>query len=83
MATSGTTTFNLDLAELMEEAAERCAYELRSGYDFKTARRSLSLLLAEWASQGVNLWTLDQGSFTLTPGLNTYVIPADTVDLLD
>jgi len=83
MTTSGTTTFNLDLAELMEESAERCGYELRSGYDFKTARRSLSLLLAEWASQGVNLWTLDQGSFALTPGLSTYAIPADTVDLLD
>lgn len=83
MATSGTTAFNLDLAELMEEASERCGHELRSGYDFKTARRSLSLLLAEWASQGVNLWTLDQGAITLTAGLSTYPIPADTVDLLD
>lgn len=83
MATSGTTTFNLDLAEILEEAFERTGGEMRSGYDFKTARRTLNILLSEWASQGVNLWTVDQGTQVLTPGVATYDLPADTVDLID
>lgn len=83
MTTSGVTTFNLDLAEMIEEAFERVGGELRSGYDFKTARRSLNLLLSEWASQGVNLWTIDEGQQVLTPGVATYDLPADTVDLID
>ena len=83
MATSGTANFDLDLNEIVEECFERCGSEMRSGYDLRTARRSLNLLLAQWANQGVNLWTIEQGSQVLTPGTATYTLPADTVDLLE
>jgi hypothetical protein len=83
MATSGTATFNLDLVELVEEAFERVGAELRTGYDLKTARRSLNLLFADWANRGINMWTFEQGSITLVPGTATYTLPADTVDLLE
>ena len=83
MATSGTATFDIDLNEITEEAFERCGSELRTGYHLRTARRSLNLLFADWANQGVNLWTLEQGSQVLTPGTATYTLPADTVDLLE
>lgn len=83
MATSGTTSFNLDLTELVEEAFERCGGELRTGYDLKTARRSLNLLFADWANRGVNMWTFEQGSIVLVPGQATYDLPASTVDLLE
>ena len=81
--TSGSAGFNLDLTEIVEEAFERAGSELRTGYDLKTARRSLNLLFADWANRGVNMWTFEQGTITLTQGLNTYAIPTDTVDLLD
>jgi len=81
--TSGSAGFNLDLTELVEEAFERAGSELRTGYDLKTARRSLNLLFADWANRGINMWTFEQGTITLTQGLNTYAIPNDTVDLLD
>jgi len=80
---SGTDTFNLNLNDIVEEAFERCGGELRSGYDLRTARRSLNLMLAEWANRGLNLWTLDQGTLTLVSGTATYNLPIDTVDLLD
>ena len=83
MATSGTAAFNLDLTELVEEAFERVGGELRTGYDLKTARRSLNLLFADWANRGVNMWTFEQGSITMVPGTATYDLPADTVDLLE
>jgi hypothetical protein len=83
MAVSGTTTFNLDLTELVEEAFERVGGELRTGYDLKTARRSLNLLFADWANRGVNMWTFEQGSITMVPGTATYDLPSDTVDLLE
>ena len=83
MTISGTATFNLDLVEMVEEAFERCGAELRTGYDLKTARRSLNLLFADWANRGVNMWTFEQGSITLVPGTATYNLPADTVDLLE
>jgi hypothetical protein len=83
MATSGTATFNLDLNEYVEEAFERCGAELRTGYDLKTARRSLNLLFADWANRGVNMWTIEQGQQVLTAGTNTYTLPADTVDLIE
>lgn len=83
MAVSGTTSFNLDLTELVEEAFERVGGELRTGYDLKTARRSLNLLFADWANRGVNMWTFEQGSITMVPGTATYNLPADTVDLLE
>ena len=81
--TSGQSGFNLDLTELVEEAFERAGSEMRTGYDLRTARRSLNLLFADWANRGVNMWTFEQGTITLTQGLNTYAVPSDTVDLLD
>jgi len=83
MALSGTTDFNLDLSEYIEEAFERCGAELRSGYDFRTARRSLNLLFTDWANRGINMWTIEQGVQTLTQGTATYTLPADTVDLIE
>jgi len=83
MTTSGTATFNLDLSEIVEEAFERCGSELRTGYDLRTARRSLNLMFAEWASRGLNMWTFEQGTINLVPGQATYNLPTDTVDLLE
>ena len=83
MATSGTQTFNLDLSEIVEEAFERCGAELRTGYDLRTARRSLNLLFADWANRGINMWTIEQGSITLVPGTATYNLPIYTVDLME
>ena len=83
MATSGTTAFNLDLSEIVEEAFERCGAELRTGYDLRTARRSLNLLFADWANRGINLWTVDSGTIPLVAGTATYNLPNDTVDLLE
>ena len=81
--TSDTTDFNLDLNFIVEEAFERCGAELRSGYDLRTARRSLNLLLMDWANRGINLWTLETGTHTLSYNVATYDLPVDTVDLLD
>jgi hypothetical protein len=83
MSTSGTTTFNLDLNNLIEEAFERCGSELRTGYDLRTARRSLNLLTVEWANRGINLWTIEQGQIDLVTGQAIYPIPTNTIDLLD
>lgn len=83
MTTSGTSNFNLDLNNLIEEAFERCGSELRTGYDMRTARRSLNLLTIEWANRGINLWTLEQGSIALNQGQIVYDLPVDTIDLLD
>jgi len=83
MTTSGTATFNMDLNNIIEEAFERCGAELRTGYDMRTARRSLNLLTIEWANRGINLWTIEQGSIALTQGDITYPLPVDTIDLLD
>lgn len=83
MTTTGTNSFNLDMNELIEEAFERCGLELRSGYDFKTARRSLNLLTIEWANRNINLWTVEQGQILLNTGQAIYPIPVDTIDLLD
>lgn len=83
MTTTGTTTFNLDLANLMEEAFERAGGEIRSGYDVRTARRSLNLLTIEWANRGINLWTIEQGQIPLNQAQIAYPYPTDTIDLLD
>ena len=83
MTTSSTATFDLDLNEIVEEAFERAGSELRSGYDLKTARRSLNLLFAEWANRGINLWTIESGTQLLTSGTATYDLPVDTVDLIE
>ncbi len=81
--TTSTTAFNPTLNEIIEEAFERCGLELRSGYDFRTARRSLNLLITEWANRGINLWTIEQGTIPLVQGTITYDLPSDTVDLLE
>jgi hypothetical protein len=81
--TTGTNVFNMDFSELAEEAWERAGREMRSGYDLRTARRSMNLMTIEWSNRGLNMWTIEQGTITLTPGLNTYALPLDTIDLLD
>ena len=83
MTTSGTTAFNLDLNNLIEEAFERCGQELRTGYDMRTARRSLNLLTIEWANRGINLWTIEQGQIDMVTGQSLYPMPAHTIDFLD
>jgi len=83
MALSGTTSFNLELTEIVEEAFERAGVELRSGYDLRTARRSLNLLFADWANRGLNMWTFEQLTIPLVTGVSTYDLPADTVDIIE
>ena len=83
MSTTGVSTFNLDMNDLIEEAFERCGKELRTGYDFRTARRSLNLLTIEWANRGINLWTIEQGAIPMVTGQATYPLPVDTIDLMD
>jgi hypothetical protein len=83
MTTSGLSSFNLDLNDMVEEAFERAGSELRTGYDLRTARRSLNLLFADWANRGVNMWTFEQNTIILATGQPTYALPDDTVDLLD
>lgn len=83
MATSGTTTFNLDLTQIVEEAFERCGVEMKSGYDLRTARRSLNLMFADWANRGLNMWTFEQGTIPLVASTAEYTLPTDTVDLLE
>jgi hypothetical protein len=83
MATSGVANFNLDLSEIVEEAFERAGGEMRTGYDLRTARRSLNLMFADWANRGVNMFTFEQGTINLVPGTATYNLPVDTVDLLE
>jgi len=80
---TGTSAFNMEFTEIAEEAWERAGREMRSGYDLRTARRSMNLMTIEWANRGLNMWTIEAGSFPLTPGLNTYALPSDTIDLLD
>jgi|TARA_R110002124_G_scaffold61787_1_gene169040 hypothetical protein len=82
MTVSGSTDFELDVSEYIEEAFERCGVEVRTGYDLKTARRSLNLLLAEWANRGLNQWTIKQRSFTVTQSDGTYPLGTDIIDIL-
>ena len=82
MTVSGTKTFELDVAEYIEEAFERCGIEIRTGYDQRTARRSLNLLLAEWANRGLNQWTIDRATITLSAGTTTYALGETTIDIL-
>ena len=83
MATSGTTSFNMDFTEIAEEAWERAGSEMRSGYDLRTARRSMNLLMIEWQNRGINMWTIDEGEVSLTSGTVEYDLPADTIDLME
>jgi len=83
MATSGTTAFNMDFTEIAEEAWERAGREMRSGYDLRTARRSMNLMTIEWQNRGINMWTIDSGTINLVEGTTQYTLPADTIDLLE
>ena len=83
MATSGTTAFNMDFTEIAEEAWERAGSEMRSGYDLRTARRSMNLLTIEWQNRGINMWTIDSGTISLVSGTGQYLLPTDTIDLLE
>jgi hypothetical protein len=83
MTTSGSTAFNLEFRDIAEEAYERCGIEIRSGYDLRTARRSMNLLLIEWSNRGINLWTVEQGQIPMVTGQGLYPLPTDTVDLMD
>ena len=83
MTTTGSTLFNMDFTEIAEEAWERAGREMRSGYDLRTARRSMNLMTIEWQNKGINMWTMEQGFINLTPGLPTYALPVDTIDLLE
>ena len=75
MTTTGSTLFNMDFTEIAEEAWERAGREMRSGYDLRTARRSMNLMTIEWQNKGINMWTMEQGVINLTPGLATYAVP--------
>lgn len=81
--TTGSTLFNLDFTEIAEEAFERAGREMRTGYDLRTARRSMNLMTIEWSNRGLNMWTIEPGTITLQSGLNTYPLPTDTIDLLE
>ena len=83
MTTTGSTLFNMDFTEIAEEAWERAGREMRTGYDLRTARRSMNLMTIEWQNKGINMWTMEQGIINLTPGLATYALPTDTIDLLE
>ena len=83
MTTTGSTLFNMDFTEIAEEAWERAGREMRTGYDLRTARRSMNLMTIEWQSKGINMWTMEQGIINLTPGLATYALPTDTIDLME
>jgi hypothetical protein len=83
MTTSGTTDFNLEFTEIAEEAWERAGREMRTGYDLRTARRSMNLMTIEWQNRGINMWTIDEGTVNLVQGQAEYDLPADTIDLLE
>jgi len=83
MTTTGTTLFNMEFTEIAEEAWERAGKEMRTGYDLRTARRSMNLMTIEWQNKGINMWTMEQGIINLTPGLATYALPTDTIDLME
>ena len=82
MATSGTTTFDLSIDDLVEEAFERCGMRMQSGYQLSSARRSLNLLFLDWANRGLNLWTIEQATYALTQGINEISLATDTVNVL-
>ncbi len=83
MTTSGTTSFTLDLEDIIEEAFERAGLELRSGYDYRTARRSLDLMMLEWQNRGLNLWTVQAAELDLVPGIGTYTLTGDKLDIVE
>jgi len=83
MTVSGSRDFNLDVGEVIEEAYERCGIEVRTGYDARTARRSLNLMFADWANRGINMWTVKSETVTLTQGTSAVTLAADVVDVLE
>ncbi len=83
MATSDTTDFNLEFTEIAEEAWERAGREMRSGYDLRTARRSMNLMTIEWQNRGINMWTIEEGTIDLLEGVSEYLLPADTIDIME
>ena len=83
MTVSGSKDFELDVADYIEEAFERCGLEVRTGYDLKTAKRSLNLMFADWANRGLNMWTVTQATKAITSGTATYSFDATYVDLLE
>jgi len=83
MTTSGTTAFNMNFTEIAEEAWERAGREMRSGYDLKTARRSMNLMTIEWQNRGINMWTIEEGYINMVQGTDTYDLPADTIDIME
>jgi len=83
MATSNTTSFNLEFTEIAEEAWERAGREMRSGYDLRTARRSMNLMTIEWQNRGINMWTIEEGTISLVQGTSEYPLPADTIDIME
>lgn len=83
MTTSGTAVWNPDFSEIIEESFERCGLEIRTGYDVKTARRSLNFIFQDWANKGINMWTIEEGTQVLTQGVATYTLPTNTVDLME
>ena len=82
MTTSGSTDFELDVSDYIEEAFERCGLEVRVGYDLKTAKRSMNLMFAEWANRGLNQWTIEQRTQTVTSGTAAYDLGTDVIDIL-
>ena len=82
MAVSGSKDFELDVSDYIEEAFERCGKEMRTGYDLKTAKRSMNLFFADWANRGLNQWTIQQVTTTLTQGVSEINVGADTIDIL-
>ena len=83
MATATTNSFDLDISEAAEEAFELAGLEMRTGYDLRTARRSINLMMLEWANRGLNLWQVEEGTTTLIAGQKDYTLDADTIDLLE
>ena len=83
MTTSGTASYNPQLTEIIQEAYDRAGIVMRSGYEYRSARRSIDIMMQEWANRGINMWTVEEGSQVLTPGVETYTLPTDTVDLID
>tara|TARA_R110002051_G_scaffold307624_1_gene378762 strand:+ start:1073 stop:1771 length:699 start_codon:yes stop_codon:yes gene_type:complete len=83
MATSNTTNFNLEFTEIAEEAWERAGREMRSGYDLRTARRSMNLMTIEWQNRGINMWTIEENTVNLIKGVSEYTLPTDTIDIME
>jgi len=83
MATSGTTTFNLDIGDILEEAYDLCGMEIRSGYEYRGAKRALNLVFLEWQNKGTNLWSIEQNTQAITAGTNSYALPSSALDVVD